>query len=75
MKRYKNLKKILQQNKNIKLLDYKKNLLSTLSTWSDLNIVGEGMAAIESIFLFKKTIILKYFNNQYSDKLNLSILL
>ena len=32
------------------------------------------MAAIESIFLFKKTIILKYFNNQYSDKLNLSIL-
>ena len=49
-------------------------MLSTLSSWSDLNIVGEGVAAIESIFLFKKTIILKYFNNQYSDKLNLSIL-
>ena len=74
LERYKNLKKTLKKNKNIELINYKKNLLSILSRWSDLNIVGEGTAAIESVFLFKKTIILKYFNNKYSDKLNLIML-
>ena len=51
---YKNIENSIKENKNIKIYNFNKYNFYNLLKVSDLNILGEGLSMIESIFV-KKT--------------------
>lgn len=67
IKNYKNVIKIAKNQKNIVVEKFDKNNFYKLFKWSNLNIVGEGLVTIESIFSLKPTLVVKMFNNKYSN--------
>ena len=44
----------------------KKKFINSLK-WSHVNIIGEGLILIESIFIKKAILVIKSFNNDYSN--------
>ncbi len=67
IKNYKNVIKIAKSQRNIVVEKFDKNNFYKLFKWSNLNIVGEGLVTIESIFSLKPTLVVKMFNNKYSN--------
>ena len=66
-KNYENIIQISKNQKNIDVEKFDKNNFHKLFRWSNLNIVGEGLITIESIFSQTPTLIIKMFDNKYSN--------
>ncbi len=71
---YKNVENIIKENKNIKIYNFNKDNFYNLLRVSDLNISGEGLSMIESVFIKKPTLVIKYFNKNYSNLFFLKLL-
>ena len=56
---YKNVENIIKENKNIKIYNFNKHNFYNLLKVSDLNISGEGLSMIESVFIKKPTLVIK----------------
>ena len=64
---YKNVENIIKENKNIKIYNFNKHNFYNLLKVSDLNISGEGLSMIESVFIKKPTLVIKSFDKEYSN--------
>ena len=71
---YKNIENSIKENKNIKIYNFNKYNFYNLLKVSDLNILGEGLSMIESIFVKKPTLVIKSFNKKYSNLFFLKLL-
>jgi len=65
--KYKEIKKNIKKFKNINLNDFNKKKFTKSLKWSHVNIIGEGLILIESIFIKKAILVIKSFNDHYSN--------